>query len=183
MTSERPKYIFKKLPEKIYRNEGRQKKQEELEVTFSGPLKNESEVPGSPEWKAEVTDDLTGNVISTITFNRVPDGIRIGVAASEMKYAGNEIGFRLYENLASYAKSQGMRFMKSDCVVSGGAIAVWKKLQEKGYDVRVNPQAEEQYRDFIETYSEGKYFKKSLSVLPHSESVFELHITDDSRPE
>lgn len=177
MKSERP-WIAKKTLREGDRDEWKNKK-ENLAITFDGPLENNEPFPGSPKWKVVAKEQGKDVILSTITFKILSDGIRIGESKSNPEYSGNEIGLRLYEYLIEYAKSKGFHIVQSGDTVRAGAVAVWMKLKDRGYDVRTNPQVSKRYEEFSQAYSEGKYYDRSLDVLPLNESVFELHIHDD----
>jgi hypothetical protein len=101
---------------------------------------------------------------------------RVRFTGVDSKYSGQELALRLYEQLITLAKSKGMDGIRSDSVVQAGALATWKKLVDRGYDVQVNPEVEEQWQAFLQAYSEGKYYKGLVSTNNTTDSVFRLFL-------
>lgn len=96
-----------------------------------------------------------------------------GVGIDNQKYIGQGIGILLYKKLLELAKEKGLEGISSDSVVQGGALAVWKKLKDAGYDINVHPDAFAKWQEFLKTYDEGKMFKESISV-EKTDSVFKI---------
>ncbi len=90
--------------------------------------------------------------------------LRVRLSALENKYIGQGTGILLYEKLLALAKEKNLEGIGSDAVLSGGALAVWKKLQDNGYLLTVKPTVEGDWRDFVRTYNEGKVYKQHIAV-------------------
>jgi len=95
------------------------------------------------------------------------------------KEYGNNLAIELYEELLTFVKQNKLKGIKSDDVVYFGAVAVWKKLSDKGYSLIVNPDAQNEYNNFCEKYNKGEEYiteDKRLSAKKGA-SVFEINIT------
>lgn len=175
MSSEVPKINITPRPEKVIRDEKKHKK-ENLSLIFSGELENEQAAEGNEISKRiEVYDKERGVKIGSLKYNVVGDSIKINEVIRDLQFSGNEIGLNLYKELIRIAKNQNLRSIRSDCVIQGGALAVWKNLRDEGYVITINPLVTERYERFLEAYNDGRYFKELLEVPP-GESVFELFL-------
>ena len=173
MNPETPKLNIVSKPEKVFRDERKNKK--EVFLGFSNELENDHPNKEKAKKRLEVFDKEMNIQIGTLYFNEVENSFEIKEVAIDSKYSGNEAGLNLYKELIELGKNKNLESIKSDCVVQGGAIAVWKKLQDEGYIININPKIKEKYEEFLKIYGEGKYFKEFLTV-PSDESVFELLI-------
>ncbi len=90
-------------------------------------------------------------------------------------YKGDNLGISMYEKLITIAEEKGFNGIRSDHQVGGGALGVWKKLIDKGYQVEVSEKVKEEWEDFLYFYNNKKRFNKDISV-PAGESVFKLSI-------
>lgn len=106
--------------------------------------------------------------------------IKVRFAGTHEKYQGQSVSLKLYEHLLEIAKTKGLEGIASDSAVQAGAMSVWKKLIDKGYNVEVNPLVEEKWKSFLETYNEGKYFRDMFNV-PSSESVFKIYLNQEHK--
>lgn len=93
---------------------------------------------------------------------------------------GNDLGIELYEGLISLARQKNFNGIRSDWAVKIPAVAIWKKLQDRGYSLSVNPKAQKEYNEFCEQYEKDKkYINKNGSLRVKdmdNESVFEINL-------
>lgn len=116
--------------------------------------------------------------IGNIFFDYPAEGeiepvFRVRYSGLEQKYRGQSFGVQLYEKLIEEAKNKHLDGIASDAAVQAGGIVAWKKLQDKGYKITVNPQVEEKWKQFLVTYGEGKLYKEMLAV-GNEDSVFKI---------
>jgi GNAT superfamily N-acetyltransferase len=119
------------------------------------------------------TKEFMGNINYDYPKENSEPVIRIRGSVIEEKYRGQNLAIQLYEKLIEKAKSENFDGIASDASVQAGALAVWKKLMDKGYNITVDPAVVEEWKTFLETYNEGKMFKKNIRVDP-KESVFKI---------
>lgn len=177
MPESKPNFNIIPRPEKSFRDESKNEK-EDLDISFSGELVNEGFDRSLSVKRIEAWDKESNLKIGSIYYDEASDSFEVKVSGREVEYSGNGVGLSLYKELIRIAEKKNLKNIKSDCTVQGGAIAVWKKLQDLGYQVLVNPEIESKYKDFVELYNQNKYFKGLLSV-GKTESVFVLKLEKD----
>lgn len=168
------KIRIEKIKSPIYR-EKKEENKDNINFTFS----EEKESDNGFGEKIIKLFDKNKNLIGNICFDYPKDDlhgkIKIKFIATDPKFQRKDISLNLYKHLIELAKSKGLIGIKSDNVVQGGALASWKKLEDEGYNLIVNPTVTEKYLAFKDTYSEGKFFKELLRVADN-ESVFEINL-------
>ncbi len=177
MSEEMSQFSITPKPEKIIRDERRNKK-ENLSFIFSGELENDHENKGKAKKKLVISDEVANIAVGTLYFNELGNSFEIKEVVRNHEYSGNEVGLNLYKELIRIAKSRGLESIKSDSVVQGGANAIWKKMLDEGYVVIVNAKVKEKFAEFLRVYNEGKYYKDFLEV-PIGENVFELRLNNE----
>jgi hypothetical protein len=96
------------------------------------------------------------------------------------EYNGNDLGVKLYQKVIDLAREKKLDGLQSDCAIRATALATWKKLFDLGYDIKVNPDAKEEWEKFLKAYNNGLKYKSegygnSIS-LPDDGSIFELRL-------
>ncbi len=169
------KIIFEKISNPVFRPE-RPNNGEYVETVFNEEEDNTNEFG---QKIIRMFDNDNKELIGNISFDYIENNngkfIKIRFVALEDDYKRKDLSLRLYKHLIDLANQNGLNGICSDQVVQGGALASWKKLQEDGYNLTINPELLDKYTEFCTTYNEGKYFKESLTA-PSGESVFVLNI-------
>lgn len=182
MNPETPKLNITPRPEKTFREKVEDK------MDLSAFSYSEEEI--NKEWpyaeKKFYILDETKNPVGSIQYNYPKENtdkklFKVRLISLEEAYRNKGVGIGLYEQLLSLARQKGLDGIKSDNKVGGGALAIWKKLQEEGYLVNVNPKAIEKWTEFLKSYDEGKFFRKDI-IVPAEESVFELLLKEKETP-
>lgn len=149
------------------------------ETTFSEESNNLFNRNGEMGWKQfsmlnKEDNDLIGKIYYDYPNKESQDQIlRIRIVGLEEKYKGQNLAIKLYKELIERAKAQKLEGIGSDASVAGGALTVWKKLMDEGYNLRVDPSMEEKWKLFLKIYNEGKIFKEKLESDTKA-SVFKI---------
>ena len=120
--------------------------------------------------------DSEKNEIGKLIFSipsKYPEKFRVQDIRINSEVRGSNLGIELYKDLVTLAKQKDMKSIVSANHVSFAASALWKKLQDEGYQVVVNPEAEIQFKDFCDKYDRGQRENGDIMVKG-TESVFEL---------
>lgn len=172
MKEEIPKLNITPRPDKITRDTSNKK--ENLSFDFSSILENtEKHNYKKAKKRLEILDK--SEVIGNVYFNEENNSIQIKETMTNADYSGNNVGFSLYKELIRLAKEKQFSTIQSDSMVQRGAVIIWKKLKDEGYDITINSKVKEKYQQFIDTYNKGEYSQDYLIVSPE-ESVFKLNI-------
>lgn len=123
--------------------------------------------------------ELIGNISFDYIIKDDNKMIKVRFTGIEDAYKRKDLAVELYKELIRLAEQKKLNGICSDQIVQGGALACWKKLQEQGYTLEVNPILVTKYEEFCKTYNEGKYFKESLSA-PSGESVFRINLNQET---
>jgi hypothetical protein len=149
------------------------------ETAFSEESNNENNLNGEGGWKTfSLIDKANGEVIGSIKYDypneQLSDRVlKVRFSGVGEKYLGQNLAMALYEKLLDKARSNNLDGVGSDSVVQGGAMVLWKKLADKGYKLTIDPSQQEKWKNFLDTYNEGKIFKEMFSVNKNS-SVFKI---------
>ena len=120
------------------------------------------------------TKEKTGGIYFDYPKEGDTDAVlRIRFSKVYSEYRGQDLGLKMYEKLLEDARQKKFDGIGSDAAVSSPAAAIWKKLMDKGYKINVNPSVEGKWREFVNTYNEGKMFKEMFSVNT-KESAFKI---------
>ncbi len=183
-----PKMTFTKKETPILREKRSPGFTEATNVSFSDEIDHEAAHPQGRERKYFLLKDETNKIdIGHILYDYpLPSDqemlIRIEESGIERNYQGQELGLKMYEHLIDIAKQKGLEGIKSDTAVQGGALTIWKKLQEAGHNVIVNEEVLEKWAEYLRTYEEGKYFKEVITTANKKDSIFKLILDQSNQP-
>ena len=173
------KFEIKKTKDPIYR-EKKEQNNETPNFLFSEEEDNNNGFGQKIIKLFDENKNLVGNISFDYPDNNPSKMLQIKFVGVAPAFQRQDISLNLYKHLIELAKNKDLNGIKSDNVVQGGALASWKKLEDEGYDLIINPAVQKKYKEFVNAYDEGKFFKESLSVAKN-ESVFEFVFKSDNR--